>query len=82
MQISTVRTTIDLETSMARKLKEYAARQGSTQKQIISQAIRQYMDSVATEKDAQQLWADLRKLSKSGKKNIDLTTELRKDRNR
>lgn len=80
MQTQTVRTTIDIKEDLAKKLKEYSARHGLTQKDVISQAIFHYIGTKAQENDAKKLWAKLRKIANSGKQDIDLIKELRKDR--
>ena len=82
MQADTFRTTIDLNGDIARKLKEYSAHHGLSQKKIITKALQSYLSYEATEKDAEVLWKELRKLAKKGRKKIDFTYELRKDRNR
>lgn len=82
MQITSVRTTVDLEKDLAHQLKEYSARHGLKQKTIIAQALKHYMGTKALDNDAKNLWAELRKLAKSGRQDIDLVEELRKDRSR
>lgn len=82
MQMGYVRTTVDIEEELARKLKEYSARHGLKQKSVISQALMNYIKSEARENDVEKLWKSLRKLTKNGKTNINLISELRKDRSR
>ena len=82
MQTQSIRTTVDIDENLARRLKEYSAHHGLTQKKVISNAIENYMTSEAGEKNAVMLWRELRKLAKEGNKKIDLTYELRKDRKR
>jgi predicted transcriptional regulator len=82
MQTTTFRTTVDLDSELTRKLKEYAARHGLAQKTVITHAIKAYMGSEAQENDAEKLWTSLRKIASKSKKNINLTLELQKDRNR
>ena len=82
MQTQSVRTTIDIDAQLARRLKEFSARHGLTQKRVITNAIKSYMTNIATESDANALWKELRKLAQKGKKNFNLTYELRKDRDR
>ncbi|OGM21631.1 hypothetical protein A2714_00720 [Candidatus Woesebacteria bacterium RIFCSPHIGHO2_01_FULL_38_9] len=82
MSTQSVRTTIDINEDLARKLKEYSARHGLTQKTVITQAVSNYIGNEAKEKDAKFLWLKLRKIAKEGRQDLDLIGELRKDRNR
>jgi hypothetical protein len=63
-----------------RGLKEYSARYGLTQKNVISQALSHYMGAKAGGNDAMKLWTKLRKISNSGKQNINPIKVLRKYR--
>ena len=81
-QTQSTRTTIDINRGLAQKLKEYTVRHGLTQKEVISQALSNYMGTEPLENDAKKLWAKLRKIAESGRQDIDLIEELRKDRSR
>lgn len=82
MQTLSFRTTVDIDLSLAQRLKEFSAKHGLTRKKIIVNALKSYMTKEASEKDADKLWKELRILAKKGIKRIDLVEELRKDRNR
>lgn len=82
MPTQTVRTTIDLEKALARRLKSYTALRGLTQKQVVRNALVKYMNTEAKQKDAEKLWQEIRKIAKTGEEKVDLMVELRKDRNR
>ena len=82
MRSQSVRTTVDIDLSLAQRLKEFSVNHGLTQKKIIVNALKSYMTQEASEKDAEKLWKELRSLAKKGVRKIDLIEELRKDRNR
>lgn len=82
MQSQSVRTTVDIDFSLAQRLKEFSVKHGLTRKKIIVNALKSYMTKEASEKDANKLWKELRVLSKKGIKRIDLIEELRLDRDR
>lgn len=82
MQTQTVRTTIDLDKTLAMQLKKYTALRGFTQKQVVRNALVKYMNTEVKQKDAEKLWQEIRKIARTGVEKEDLIVELRKDRNR
>ena len=82
MQTQTVRTTIDLDKSLAMQLKKYTVLQGLTQKQVVRNALIKYMNLEVKQKNAEKLWEEIRKIAKTGIEKESLIVELRKDRNR
>jgi hypothetical protein len=75
----TARTSIDIPIELMKKVKIQAAERGEPLKTVITEALTRYVVSKPSP-SGEELWADMRHLSKYGRQDVDLIEFLRKDR--
>lgn len=84
MQTQTHRTTIDFDREMMMQLRQVAFDEGKPVRKVVHEAVKKHLQTKKSKKkdSFEKIWAEMGRISKHGRQDINMTEWIIKDRDR